>query len=327
MTSTSQTTPNLAEKNPTQEYLQKIEAEIMETDRICELLKSYGTCYLQDMTIDNSSRIVLGFHKAYWSEKNNMMLDEAADNSVAAKLPFFGSERACFKTEETPIRPQELCYHKIAGHTLAVSWSIGGDGYLLFVGIAPGIATDLAMLVAGTTCGGDMWTDLESLAFQETPLRYGSKEREEMIWSLIGRQNDFSGERDPEAFSRKAAPETMIAVGLSPRSIALIRKLPLDNIVPICQVPFGIGGYHDVLIRDYGFDESSSPKLYWEKHTHPMFPVYPGLYICPCGALLDENGSAVIGTVEQLISFFSVSGVIGALDVYERTLVGKLGIA
>jgi hypothetical protein len=304
-----------------------MQATQREYDRIRELLKSYGTCYSQGITIDNASPVMLGFHKAYGIQRNDMLLFEAASNNVAAMLPFFGSERICFDDKETSNRPHALCFHKIAGHTIAISWNIDTDGYLLFVGGVGCISADIAMLVAATKDGGDLRTDLEFLAFSETPLRYGSEEREELIWSLIERQRDYSEEKDPDVFSRRADPETMVAVGLSPKSIGMIRKLLLNNIIPVCQVPFGIGGYNGILKLDFGFDEKIVPKLHWENFTHPIFPVYPGLYACPCGALLDENGCAVIGTVAQLISFFSMAGVTTALDVYERTLIGMLGIA
>ena len=97
--------------------------------------------------------------------------------------------------------------------------------------------------------------------------------------------------------------DILTSVQISPDTRGKINDWGKKGLTPLCQIPFGLGGYHHLLIDNFGWEEKSVPKADFSGKKHPMFAITPAYFGHACGAFYDAEKGRVIGKRKQITRF------------------------
>ncbi len=273
--------------------------------------------YNQDITIDENNILPVGFVKGYDAGKNSEIIQTLDQTTI---FPHFccslygppGNDSNDSSGVETPAIYYSSQYNNIGTDCFVKSW----DNFMMFLGRSTKIMDDLQMLVTsakkeGLRTGNDMITDLFYLAVDGLKnVKEDYIQGTEKIRSIYA---DLGDRRDFPSFVLKSA-EIITSILLSPETQKRIQASNKRGLVPVCQMHFGLGGYHRMLKRDYGWNESTCPKAKYMGLKHPIFAVTPPIYAHEGGAFYDSQTNMIIGKRKQIVEFLMFLNKLWVLD-------------
>ncbi|MDY6856801.1 MAG: hypothetical protein SWO11_19265 [Thermodesulfobacteriota bacterium] len=291
---------NITKQND-KEHFDKLLKLIGDINKQIELASSWQY-YTSDLEVNEKSLIPLGFHKAYGAEENQKIIELLNMITVFPHycLSFYSHPEMDLIIEEKDGAPavfQSDQYHNIGRETFVKSWGC----FMMYIGWPNKIINDIDILVSsaekcpGLTAGHDMITDLWGL---KNAYRY---------LTCTGQKNatdiDFQKEMGPirrlhekylvnvddyDTFLYVTRP-LLTSIELSPETQKNIASSDYKGLVPLCQIPFGLGGYRPVLERDFGYDKSNILEINFLGVKHPLFAVTPGIFGYESGAFYDPG--------------------------------------
>ena len=231
--------------------------------------------YEDDIKIDKSSIIPMGFHKAFSGVRNRKIINILKQITV---FPHYyvslygatGEEPVKDGEDGTPGIYRSDSYKNVGMHSFVKSW----DGFMMFMGWPQTIMADIEMLLSSARkhrtlwYGHDMVTDLYYLSGlgREDNLTDDYVENSEKIRRInieIGDKYDY------HSFVHKTM-DIVTSVEISPDTRENIKNGDKRGLIPICQMPFGLGGYHHFLIENFDWEEAKVPKADFLGKKHPI---------------------------------------------------------
>ena len=286
--------------------------------------------YADDIKIDKSSIIPMGFHKAYDERSNRKIIDILDKITVFPHyyVSFYGSngeEPVKDSRNEMPWIYRSNSYKNIGTHSFVRSWdssTMAGESFMMFMGWPKSIMADMEAMVSSARkhrtlwCGNDMVTDLYYLC------RLGGEENltDDYVEDLenVRRVSVEIGDScEYHSFVLKTK-DIATSVQISPDTRRNIDDWKNKGLIPLCQIPFGLGGYHHPLIKDFGWEEKKVPKADFAGKKHPMFAITPPCFGHACGAFYDAEKGRVIGKRKQItrfIQFFNQENLLHEHDL------------
>ncbi|MEW6076475.1 MAG: hypothetical protein AB1724_01545 [Thermodesulfobacteriota bacterium] len=262
--------------------------------------------YSHHVVINENNVLPVGFVKGYDADNNYQIL------RILDRITIFpqfccslygapGTELHNPSVVPTPSIGYSRRYHNVGTDCFVKAW----DCFMMFVGWSATIMDDLQQMLAaarqeGLWSGNDMITDLFYLAVE------GLANAKEDYIQVTKRNRaiyaDIDDRCDYAAFVDKSA-DILTAILLSPVTRKQIQDSDKPGLTPVCQMHFGLGGYHAMLKRDYGWDEYNCAKAAFMGLKHPIFAVTPPIYAHQSGAFYDSQTNMMIGKRRQLAEF------------------------
>ena len=264
--------------------------------------------YKHNMEIDKNSIIPMGFHKSYSKEKNRIIIDILDQISVFPHyyVSFYdhhGKGPVNDRKNETPRIHRSNRYSNMGRHSFVKSW----DAFMMFMGWPQSIMADTEMVVSSARkhrtlwYGHDMVTDLYYLCGigPEENLTDDYVEKLENIRRINVEIGDCY---DYHSFVHKTM-DIVTSVEISHDTRGNIENRDSNGLVPVCQIPFGIGGYHAILKKDFGWDESKVPKADFMGKKRLVYAITPTIFGHECGAFYDAEIGRIIGKRKHITQF------------------------
>lgn len=242
--------------------------------------------YKKDLALGKADKTLLGLHKEYYDEYNRRII-----NNLMGKLVF---PVFCYGFEAVPggelVKAGDggspAVYRMKDLYRMAVKGTIKLWGNsMMFIGDRENVFYSmLAMVVElkenGSWPGNDMVTDMDSVAGEICK---------------SGILNGGTEEKNRAGYDMDKGAG--LAIRLGRQSVEKLRSAG-TGLRPVCQIPFGLGGY-----RPLGFDEKSAPGVTIGGLTLKMHAVLFGLYGHAAGALIDLDAGIVTGSYDQIKLF------------------------
>ena len=242
-----------------------------------------GQPYTEDMELSVDDIVPLGFHKAYFRPQNLAIIKNLNYLTVFPHYCFsfydLSSGKLIDKVSNDGPNVFRLpdCYN-FGKNSFFTIW----EEYMLFMGWPDSILYDMELLIQSTEknrtfgTGNDMITDLDSLCYKIS----GDKDSTEYYEQLNGMRRAFleiQAHNDHESVS-SAIGKYPVSIAISPEGRKKIKNSADDFLTPMCQVPFGLGGYHHILEQEYGYSAQRVSKLKLLNRGYQMFAIKSGLY-------------------------------------------------
>ena len=264
--------------------------------------------YADNIKIDKNSIIPMGFHKAFSVARNRHITNILKQITVFPHyyVSFYdssGKEPVKEMKNGTPSVHYSNSYKNVGRHSIVKSW----EGFMMFMGWPQTILADIRMLLSSASkhqtlwCGHDMVTDL----FYLSGLGREENLTDDYIENLekIRRVSVEIGDRyDYYPFVHKTM-DIVTSVEFSSDTRRNIKDWKNKGLVPLCQIPFGLGGYHHLLIDYFGWEEAKVPKANFLGKQHPIYAITPAYFGHACGAFYDAEKGRVIGKRKQITQF------------------------
>ena len=260
--------------------------------------------YNHDITIDEKNILPVGFVKGYSSEKNYKIIKTLNKKTIFPNFccSLYGppdNKSPDNSASDIPVIYHSRHYHNVGTDCFVKSW----ETFMMFLGWSNTIIDDLQMLVSSAQreslwYGNDMITDLFYLAVNGL-----NNVKEDFIQGTESIRSIYSNIEtieDYNSFILKSGG-IITSILLSSETQQKIQDSDKQGLVPVCQMHFGLGGYHGFLEDAYGWDENTCPKAKFMGMKHPIFAVTPVIYAHKSGAFYDSQTNMIIGKRKQLI--------------------------
>lgn len=283
-----------------------------------ELEKSPPQPYKQNIPEPRHRERLLGFHKSYSEEKNRDLIQYLMGKTLFPHycLSYYPDtlREPVFKPRNgfPPVYRREDFFNFGLTGLLRV-WK----GTLMFMGWYNYVVTDLKTIkeaaVQEFRSGHDMVTDLWGLVDNDlkTPedgdeWHPAEMERHRQSVTRINGMETFRSALD-------ANVDFMLSVKLRDDTAAALKRAITPDAKPLCQIPFGLGGYSPVLERYYQYDHAAAPAIDLGKKPLKMFSICGGIYGLKNGLILDAADGTASGTRTMLAGFLEQAGKEGLL--------------
>ena len=137
------------------------------------------------------------------------------------------------------------------GVSIGNCYEAGGVRYMLFMGWPDSILYDMEMLIQSAEknrtlrSGNDMLTDMDSLCYKISGDQ-GLTDYYKQLDSMRRVYLEIQAERNYKTVA-SSTREYLTSIAISPEGKDKIKKSTNGFLTPICQVPFGLGGYRHTL--------------------------------------------------------------------------------
>ena len=270
-----------------------------------------GQYYSEDIEIAASEIFPLGFHKAYYSDQNWAIVKKSIYLTVFPHycITYYDLKSGKLIEKKIDDGPEVLrlsAYYNLGDNSFFNVW----NDNMLFMGWPDSILFDMGLLIdsarnnRGLWAGNDMITDLYSLAQSSC----GDKDSHGYYEQLDSTRKTFleiQAEIDHKIVL-SAIKDYLISIVLSRKCKDNIKICVDDFLTPLCQIPFGLGGYHHILEKNYGYRENKVANLKLMDKKYQMFAIRHGLYGHDTRVIYDANKGMVTGKLLNISKFMLV---------------------
>jgi len=277
-----------------------------------DYIKTAGTAgqyYTEDMEISEHDTIPIGFHKSYDTKRNYWIIKYLNYITVFPHYCFSYHDLSRGKlirkqSDQFPAIYRSLHCYNFGESSIFTIW----DDFMLFMGWPDMILKDIQLLVQSAEkrgmAGHDMITDL----FYLQP-GIDKTENENGYYNHLNSMRKAYLEIQEETDYRSIVAATndyITSIYISQETNKNIEKFAKKILVPLCQVPFGLGGYSFTLENDFGYNDKEAAKLKFMNKEHPIFAIKPGIWGHESGIIYDAKKGTVSGTRDNIINFLSL---------------------
>ena len=270
-----------------------------------------GQYYSEDLEISASEIFPLGFHKAYYSRQNWAIVKKLIYLTVFPHycITYYDLKSGKLIEKNSDDGPEVFrlsAYYNLGENSFFNVW---GDK-MLFMGWPDSILFDIGLLIdsaknnRGLWAGNDMITDLFYLAKSSS----GDQDSNGYYKQLDSTRKTFleiQAEIDHKIVL-SAIKDYLISIVLSKECKDNIKICADEFLKPLCQVPFGLGGYRQNLEKYYGYREHKVANLKMMDEKYQMFAIRHGLYGHDTRVIYDANKGLVTGKLLDITNFMSV---------------------
>ena len=270
-----------------------------------------GQYYTEDMELSEHDTIPIGFHKSYDTEKNYWIIQCLNYITIFPHYCFSYRDLSHGKliqeqSDEFPaIYRSSHCYN-FGESSIFTIW----DDFMLFMGWPDMILKDIQLLVQSAEKHSMIWTGHDMI----TDLFYLQRsidrtENENGYYNHLNSIRKAYLEIQEETNYRSIVAATnnyITSIYISQETNKNIEKSAKRLLVPLCQVPFGLGGYSFTLENDFGYNDKKAAKLKFMNKEHPIFAIKPGIWGHESGVIYNSNNGIVSGTRDSIIKFLSL---------------------
>ena len=286
--------------------------------------------YTDDIKIKKGSIIPMGFHKVYAKEFNRKIIDILYQITVFPHyyVSFYGStnnEPVSGGKNGIPGIYRSDSYKNMGMHSFVKLWDssiMDGDSFMMFMGWPQSIMADMEMLVSSAKKNGTLWSgnDMITDLFKLCGLGREGNLTPDYVENFknIRRVNiEIEDNLDYHSFVLKTM-DVVTSVEISPDTRENIKNGGKKGLIPICQIPFGLGGYHHFLTKNFDWDEAKVPKADFLDKKHPIYTITPGYFGHECGGFYDTKKGRVIGKrrhISEFIRFLNQENLLHEYDL------------
>jgi len=270
-----------------------------------------GQYYTEDMEISEHDTIPIGFHKNYTTERNYWIIKYLNYITVFPHYCFSYHDLSRGKlireqSDQFPAIYRSLQCYNFGENSIFAIW----DNFMFFMGWPDMILKDIQLLVQSAEKHSDLWgghdmiTDLCSLP-QNTDKAENENDYYNQLNSMRKAYLEIQWETDYRSIVA-ATNDYITSIYISQETNKNIEKSAKGLLVPLCQVPFGLGGYSFTLENYFGYDDKKVAKLKFMNKEHPIFAIKPGIWGHESGVIYDAKKGTVSGTRDSIIKFLSL---------------------
>ena len=270
-----------------------------------------GQYYIKDMEIFEHDTIPIGFHKNYNTIKNYWIIKYLNYITVFPHYCFSYRDLSHGKlireqTDEFPAIYRSMQCYNFGEKSIFTIW----DNFMLFIGWPDMILKDIHLLVQSAEKHSDLWgghdmiTDLCSLP-QSTDKTENENDYYNQLNSMRKAYLEIQWETDYRSIL-SATNDYITSIYISQETNNNIDKSAKGFLVPLCQVPFGLGGYSFTLENDFGYNDRKVAKLKFMNKEHPIFAIKSAIWGHKTGVIYDTKKGIVSGTRDSIIKFLSL---------------------